>query len=194
MKHVFKLFLIAVITVSFTSCNSENISSEDTQTLIEKAKGDSDEKDHCETGFAYCEVGSTCFSVDGFNRWGWRLGPLSQPLKEECVIYAGAGQCDLDKGTAVGYYEITYADDMVLVHYHAYAGYLFKEAHLYVGNAMYPTKPNGQPTVAPGKYPYKESFPEGTDFVEFEIDESFTGELYVIAHSVVCESGEDKPK
>jgi len=179
MKSYLNVILV-VFTLVFVGCsNNESLDS-----FSAEQKGTEDFK--CETGFAYCEGQSTCFDELGFNRWGWSIGPVSQPDKNECVIYAGAGGCNLDKGVPVGVYEITYEDDSVLIHYHAYPGYLFTETHLYVGNAMYPVKPNGKPTVAPGQYPYSQDHGAGTDFVEYELDDEFTGEIYVIAHSVVC--------
>lgn len=178
MKSIVR-FLIVLLTVSFMGCTNETLDETNLDSRMYK-------DEICETGFAYCEKAATCFSEDGFQRWGWRLGPFQDGSKEECEIYAGAGKCVIDKGVKVGYYEIGYDDGKVVVQYHAYEGSLFYEAHLYVGNAMYPTLPNGRPTVAPGQYPYKQSFPDGTDFVEFRLEDEFEGEIYVIAHSEVC--------
>jgi hypothetical protein len=63
----------------------------------------------CETSFAYDDISGTCFigadfdndgQDDGFNRWGWSIGPL---LEENYTydIYAASGQCDITKGTPV---------------------------------------------------------------------------------------------
>lgn len=63
-----------------------------------------------ETAFAYGgEQLATCFldldfnsdSKSDFNRWGWTNGPLAAG-SYSFDIYAGAGQCDLTKGTLVG--------------------------------------------------------------------------------------------
>lgn len=191
MKTIIKLFFVTAIAVSFTSCNTENINSEDSLNISERKKGGSDEKG-CETAFAYCKDLASCFIDNGFKRWGWALGPISDPAKHICEIYAGAGQCNIVKGTNVGYIDFDYVDGSVRVHFTAYEGYEFYEIHLYVGNEMFPTKPNGKPTVAPGQFPYKGEYPEGIDYVQFNLEDQFEGDIYIIAHAVVCESSDDK--
>ena len=190
MKNIFKLFLVTVFIASFASCNTENIDSEESLSISERKKGGSDD-DGCETGFAYCKDLASCFTDNGFKRWGWTLGPISDPAKHLCEIYAGAGQCDTDKGTKVGYIDFDYVDGNVRVYWTAYDGYEFQEIHLYVGNEMFPTKPNGKPTVAPGHFPYKGEYPDGIDYVQFNIEDQFEGDIYIIAHAVVCESDKD---
>ena len=139
-----------------------------------------------ETAFAYCEEDSNCFIDYDFNRWGWSLGPISAPAKQICNLYAGSGQCDTDRGDYAGYIDFDYDNGQVRVHFTAENGYLFHEIHLYVGNEMFPIRPNGKPTVAPGQFPYSGTYEEGVDYVQFNLEDEFEGEIYIIAHAVVC--------
>lgn len=128
----------------------------------------------CETAFARTNDGSNCFIGNGFNRWGWSIGPLAEGTEETYEIYAGAGQCDISKGTLVGTVDISYVDGNVSVTYNIDDSIVVSETHTYAGNDMFPTQKNGKPTVAPG---------------QFTIQEDLSGEIFVIAHAVVC--GED---
>ena len=178
MKSTFKIISLFFVLI-LLGCSNEPLP-------IDQAELDRAPKGDCPTAFAYCKSSAVCFDQDGFNRWGWRLGPISPESNDKCEIYAGAGKCTPGSGTPVGYYEISYVDDKVIVEYFANEGYEFTQAHLYVGTDMYPTLPNGKPTVAPGKYPYKKNILGGTDYVKFELTEEFTEDIFVIAHSVVC--------
>ena len=128
----------------------------------------------CETSFAIgnSDDDHACFDEAGFSRWGWNIGPLT-PGTYTYNVYAGAGQCDITKGTLVGTVIISYDGTNVSATYDLIDGYANTETHLYAGIDPFPTK-NGNYTVAPGQY----SVQNGLD-----------GEaIYVIAHSVVCES------
>lgn len=128
----------------------------------------------CETAFARANDGSNCFIDNGFNRWGWSIGPLAEGTEETYEIYAGAGQCDISKGTLVGTVDVSYVGGNVIVTYNIDEAFTVSETHTYAGNAMFPVDKKGKPTVAPG---------------QFTIQEDLSGEIFVIAHAVVC--GED---
>ncbi|NNE33077.1 MAG: hypothetical protein HKN40_11995 [Winogradskyella sp.] len=150
-----------------------------------------DDEGACETLFAKAsDDESSCFIDDGFNRWGWTIGPLDGGTYF-FDLYAGAGGCDTDKGTLVGLLKIEYDEltETVTVEYDAYSGYTLSETHLYVGSEPYPVKPNGQPTVAPGQYPYKHNL-DAADEDSFTITDVM-GDIYVIAHGVICEDDDD---
>lgn len=138
----------------------------------------------CETAFAYQD--GNCFSNDGFNRWGWYLGPITQnEVAVEYEIWAAAGQCDLDKGTHVGTLSLTYFDGKLEWEVEIFEGFVMSELQIYAGNAKYPAGKNGKPTVAPGQYTVVEVFDE----LKTEYDgiiENLSGSIYVIAHAVVC--------
>jgi len=144
----------------------------------------------CETAFAYSETDSACFldlDLDNngsgdFNRWGWTIGPL-QPGNYEFPIYAAAGQCDLSKGTLVGYLSVSYDGFGAHVGYNSIVPVVFEESHLYVGNDLLPLN-NGQYTVAPGQYPYIHDL-DGAAFDGYVIS-GLSGDIFVVAHAVAC--------
>ncbi len=149
----------------------------------------------CETAFAHGgEDDSTCFlDIDELTakRWGWTIGPLDEG-GYEFDLYAGAGQCDLTKGTYVGALHVLYSDGAATVVYLLDDPYELTETHLYVGNDPLPVDRQGNPTVAPGQYPYQNELdPPGQDDVYFI--EGLDGEIYIIAHAVVCGFESDDP-
>lgn len=125
----------------------------------------------CETAYARGDNGNTCFIGEGFGNWGWTIGPLTEG-DYSYDIYAGAGQCDISKGVFVGTVDVSYTNGEVNVTYNIDKEYEVKETHTYAGNNMFPTKKNGQATVAPGQY---------------TIESNLNGDIFVIAHAVVCE-------
>ena len=145
----------------------------------------------CETAFAYDPDNAQCFLEDNddvlgpdFDRWGWTNymeceGTYSMPL------YAGAAQCDLDKGTNVGTVNVEYLDGTVTVDYNILVpGYLMSEAHVYVGCDPYPTI-GGTPTVAPGQYPFNPEIGHVQNYTV--VIENVQGPVYFIAHAVTCQ-------
>ena len=138
---------------------------------------------------------STCFDEEiipnvSFNRWGWTNGPISEGTGEYTFdIYAGAGQCDLQKGTPVGELTVKYMDGTFKATYKMtemsdYTGktYTMSETHLYVGNNPYPQK-GPRYTVAPGQYGNKQDHNGITEYT-YEVNE-LSGDVYFIAHAVV---------
>ena len=177
-------------TEALTSADSRYIAKDKDK---EAETGSTDEKEEeataeesCETLFARGKDDqSECFldSDYSFNRWGWTIGPLSEG---DCTfeLYAGAGQCDTDKGTLVGYLKISYSEGTATVKYEMLEGYTLNETHLYIGNEPYPTDKNDNVTVAPGQYPYKHAL-EGASADEYSVS-GLSGDIYVIAHGVSC--------
>jgi hypothetical protein len=154
----------------------------------------------CETAFAYGGVYATCFrEIDveepigkrDFSRWGWTNGPLMAG-SYAFEIYAGAGQCDLWRGTLVGELSVEYDDVTgdVTVIYDIGSGWELYESHLYVGCDMLPMK-NGRYTVAPGQYGNTHEYMEGVDSDTFMVNVSCTSGIYVVGHAVVCEAEEE---
>lgn len=178
MKTFLKVLVISVFFV-FTGCNTENLEEFETD-LNQRSVLD---KETCETAFAYDK--DNCFIDHGFKRWGWFIGPLSDPFEGSTEIYAAAGKCDIDKGFLVGTLNISYQDGTVDVTYIAEDGYAFYETHLYVGNDNFPSLPNGKPTVAPGQYG-NYNIGMGTTEESYKID-GLSGDIYIIAHAVACE-------
>lgn len=138
-----------------------------------------------ETAFAYNEESSECFLTLGFSRWGWTIELTNTPgAVYNYPIYAGAGQCDLEKGTLVGNLHVEIlTNDQAVVTYQMGQGYTLDETQLYVGVEKLPMNgPNS--TVAPGQYPYKNGSLNGasSDSYTISIPE---GNFHLIAHSVV---------
>ncbi len=140
-----------------------------------------------ETAFAFGCDDATCFldftdeDGTGFNRWGWFNGPLAAGTYY-MDIYAGAGQCDLTKGTLVGLLTVVYDGATAVVTYETCGSYYMDEAHLYVGNEPLARDVNGEYTVAPGQYPYIDD-DIATNSYTFTVPA--TGDIYVVAHAVV---------
>ncbi|HMC00387.1 MAG TPA: hypothetical protein VKN14_05030 [Flavobacteriaceae bacterium] len=143
----------------------------------------------CETMFAKGgDDVATCFIEDDFSRWGWTNGPLSSG-EYSFDIYAGAGQCDTEKGTLVGSLTVNYDDvsGEAEVTYSMNDDFVIKETHLYIGNDPYPTKKQGDaPTVAPGQFPYQHGDLDNENEDTYNIS-GLSGDIYIIAHGVVCE-------
>jgi hypothetical protein len=143
------------------------------------------EFDGCETAFGFGGDAARCFARDGFSRWGWTNGPLADGERISLDLYAGAGQCDLEKGTLVGTVTIVYEGGTATASYKVFDGISLEETHFYAGENMYPQKKRGKNgyvnTVAPGQYP-------ASGGPELSVD-GLEGPIWVIAHAVVC--GED---
>lgn len=127
-----------------------------------------------------------------FGNWGWTNGPISDPSGELSLdIYAGAGQCDLSKGTLVGELIVNYSDGTLTVTYKmteisplTSELYTMTETHLYAGNLPYPTNMgSGKFAVAPGQYGNQSNHNYVTEYT-YEIGD-LEGDIYFIAHAVV---------
>lgn len=146
---------------------------------------DPPEEKECETAFALGESG-VCFIESPWldaNRWGWTNGPLSAG-SYSMEIYAGAGQCDTDKGTLVGQLQIEYNGDSATVTYNMFEGFTMDETHLYIGNEPYARDKNGEFTVAPGQYGNIHDLQDASSDT-FTIG-GLSGDIYVVAHAVAC--------
>ncbi|MEQ3796455.1 T9SS type A sorting domain-containing protein, partial [Flavobacteriaceae bacterium MJ-SS4] len=171
---------------------------------------------NCETGFAvktevsgdYTVVDedySSCFRNDGFRRWGWvnAITAADKGTAVEFDFYAGAGRCDLSKGTNTGKVIVHYGDgatvtidgsdhvvgpDEVVVTYELSPGFVMSEAHVYIGCDPYPTTNSGNTTVAPGQYSFNGGDLGYIQSYSTPVLEDVFGDFYVIVHGVVCES------
>ena len=141
-----------------------------------------------ETAFAYDCVDALCFidiPDEGINRWGWTNGAYG-PGTYYLDIYAGAGQCDITKGTLVGLLTVDYDGTTATVTYNTCGDYTMTETHLYVGIDILawdndPDDPGF--TVAPGQYPYIHEDLGNAQEDVFTV--AVTGDIYVVAHAVV---------
>ena len=181
-----KLILpLLILGFFFASCEKENLSSQNemdaiaAKAKINKEKSEEEacsEDGKCETAFGrFCDCANLnkCFSDFGYNRWGWSV-ELDGYGDYNFGFYAGAGQCDLSKGTPVGGVKVKFnADGVSVDNFHMNDGFVLKEFHFYAGDTEVPIGKNGKATVAPGQY-----YNEG--------DSDNNGKVYVILHSVVC--------
>ncbi|MFV9483135.1 Ig-like domain-containing protein, partial [Christiangramia sp. ASW11-125] len=130
------------------------------------------------------------------NRWGWtNFISLSEFTSENGYtfrmdLYAAAGQCDINKGTLVGYVDVIYESGEVSVSYEMLSGYWLGGVHTYVGQEPYMWKKKGKTveyTVAPGQYPFNSN---GGDYTYATTIQPITVQgvtgFYVIAHADVC--------
>ncbi|WP_428261347.1 hypothetical protein [Haliangium sp.] len=154
---------------------------------------------NCETAFAFGGDDATCFlgiddDGDGkgdFRRWGWTNGPLGSGTFV-WDVYAGAGQCDLSKGTVVGALVVVSDGDLMTVSLELDAPYTMEDAQLYVGNELLPRDCRGDFTVAPGQYPQVVEFDgDSTNYTFAPVPVS--GQVHVVAHATVCGFGDDPP-
>lgn len=195
MKKAIYLFSLIFLFLTSYSCNEQDeIDSLEMTNLKSSTEKDmslaSDEG--CETAFAYCDKLSTCFldldldndNVPDFNRWGWTNGPVQPESHRWFYMYAAAGQCDPNKGIEVGKVHVWYYGSTATVSYQMYEGYTLNEVQFYIGNDILPSK-KGKYTVASGQYPYKNDTLNGTTSHTFTVENLF-GEIYFIAHAVVC--------
>lgn len=132
-----------------------------------------------QTAYAYDDILGLCFDqVMDTPRWGWTIGPLTpRPEPYDFPLYAGAGQCDITKGTLVGVVSVLYNEDGSLnVTYALMQGNTLLENHIHVGVLPLPFDKKGEYTVAPGQYLYAlEDMPLS----------GVSGEVWVVAHAVV---------
>lgn len=142
-----------------------------------------------ETAFAYGCDKAMCFldiPNENFMRWGWTNGPLTEFGTYYFDIYAGAGQCDLSKGTLVGELIVEYTGSTAEVAFTTCGGYTMDETHLYVGCDILPMN-NGEYTIAPGQFPFiHEDLPANTNSDSYTIENlACQNGIYVVAHAVV---------
>ena len=128
-----------------------------------------DSSEECVTG-AGCETAFAIDSNDFFvefcnngdlmtNRWGWTNGPYTAAnagvgSKAELKMYAGAGQCEIPKGTEVGAATVEVDGITVTVTFTPTAMmFQFTEYHVQVScDSLQYALQGGTETVAPGQY------------------------------------------
>lgn len=179
------ILAILVAGLFLTSCAKDDLNSAlELNDVAAKTKkldanhDDSMDEGTCETAFGrYCDCANlnTCFSEFGISRWGWSVELDGVYGTKTYGLYAGAGQCDLEKGTEVGNVKVTFNHDGSVYYdqVNINSGYELQEFHFYAGDTPTPIHKNGRPTVAPGQF-----YNQG--------DYNDDGKVYVILHAVVC--------
>lgn len=134
--------------------------------------------ENCETAYAKGEAG-ICFltlSPIAGNNWGW-TNLITPGYTGQWPMYAGAGQCDISKGTLVGHVDVSYIGGTITVDYVLDSGFNLDETHVWIGADKLPVK-KGIYQTAPGKFNYN-----GLDPVVLT---GQTGNKYVAVHAGVC--------
>lgn len=96
--------------------------------------------EQCETAFAFTSDDQSFCSNDITGngrletRWGW-FGELA-PGTYEFDLYAGAGRCDLSKGTLVGMFELQYDGASSTGTFWPEASFTVSTSHLYLAHSM----------------------------------------------------------
>ncbi len=140
----------------------------------------------CETAYAFGNSSAICFlTIPGItsNNWGWSNGPLGAGTYN-WPIYAGAGQCDIQKGTLVGTLNVVYAPPTATITFNMGSSVHLSTTHLYVGNDIL-AKKSGKLTTAPGQFPYSHENLNGVSTDSYTIS-GLSGKIYIAAHSDVC--------
>jgi len=144
---------------------------------------------------------STCFTNDKIkdsiasNKWGWTNGKYSESENERTLyLYAGAGKCDLDKGTLVGTFTFTYLNGTLnykvdVTEKSEFTEELFEilKLDIHAGNQILPQKRgNGRFafTAAPGKFDKNIEFEPAVTSFQGSID-GLSGDIYVAVHADV---------
>jgi hypothetical protein len=133
----------------------------------------------CETAYAYGGSIATCFldiTPRSANNWGW-TNLISPGYTGQWPLYAGAGQCDISKGTLVGHVDVSYIGGTITIDYVLDTGYNLNEKHVWIGTTLLPLK-NGIYQNAPGKFNYNNLDPV--------VVTGQTGNKYVAVHAGVC--------
>jgi hypothetical protein len=114
------------------------------------------------------DVEPYAFCDNGFANWGWS-NRIERDYEGAWPLYAGAAQCDPDKGMLVGYFHVSHTAGGFVKSFVPLPGLdvLFEGEAVYADAAMFPKTPRGANTVAPGQY---------------YIAEPLVDAIYVIAH------------
>lgn len=149
----------------------------------------------CETAYAKSQsnpVDSCFLTIPGItsNNWGWTNRIITAGTYD-WPIYAGAGQCDITKGTLVGNLHVVYALPVppattrtATITFNMGGNVHLYTTHLYVGNLILPKK-NNKWTTAPGQFPYKHENLNGVNSDSYSIT-GLSGTIYIAAHADVC--------
>jgi hypothetical protein len=122
-----------------------------------------------ETAYAFSGDQDDCFINYGFSQWGWTI-PIEEEGEYTYEFWAGAGQCNLNAGTHVGWVTVNYGGGTVTVDFDICPDNELGTTHVYAGYDPFPTNQSGNETVAPGQY---------------TIGEDLEGPIYVIVHAEV---------
>jgi hypothetical protein len=131
--------------------------------------------------------------VQGDN-WGWTNGTYSESEIEHTLdLYAGAGQCDLGRGTFVGTVTFTYNNGELdftvdLSEVSSFTGelYTLETLQVHVGNNKLPPGSTALYTNAPGQFDHIYNFNANDDISNFQdVIDGLQGDIYIAIHADV---------
>ena len=114
------------------------------------------------------------------NNWGWTNGTFSDGDSGTFDIIAGAGGCDLTKGTLVGTFSFTYKSGKLEFTLNLTVDNDFSELQIHAGNGILPMKKDDY-TNAPGQFGYNEDLDGGISVKADEIT-GLSGDIYIAVH------------
>jgi len=114
------------------------------------------------------------------NNWGWTNGTFEDDVSGTFDVIAGAGKCDLTKGTMVGTFEFTYANGVLNYTLNLSVDNDFSELQIHAGNELLPMK-NGKYTTAPGQLGYSKDIVGGMGQTTGQITD-LSGDIYIAVH------------
>lgn len=109
----------------------------------------------------------TCFRDKeeiGLSKWGWSIGKFTEGGNYTFDVYAGAGKCELSKGTLVGFLTVEYdpvpgatENSTIRVSWEMCGAARMAEVQLWAGDDYLPVARGGPEryTGAPGQFPYR---------------------------------------
>lgn len=132
--------------------------------------------------------------IQGAN-WGWTNGPYEESeVTHSLALYAGAGQCDLNRGTFVGTFTFTYINGQLqytieMTETSPFTNELYNliKYQIHVGSDILPSSPSPQATYtsAPGQFDtIVENLAEGTTVDQGTIP-GLSGPIWVAVHADV---------
>lgn len=119
------------------------------------------------------------------NRWGWYNGTYNSGSSATLDLYAGAGNCDIQKGQYVGTFSFTYENGVLDYTLDLNVDNDFDDLHIHVGENPLPLH-NGNSnkySPAPGGFDYLRDIDidADSDPLEGEID-GLDGPIYIAVH------------
>ncbi|MCL2726361.1 MAG: hypothetical protein FWD69_18220 [Polyangiaceae bacterium] len=136
-----------------------------------------------DTAYAFGGDNSTCFidaNIGNSNNWGWTNLVTSSDTNLTMDLWAGAGQCVLDKGTLVGTVLVKRVGSEIVISATAKAGDGLASLDVYYGPDLAPKNGSGAYTSAPGQYPCHIGPNDACSFPALD------GDGYVIVHAQAC--------
>ena len=144
----------------------------------------------CNTLYAYNDRG-VCFrdisksdnNKKKLSNWGWSHDISDFDSTMDFILYAGAGKCDLDKGSIVGTLTLSKNETGYDIEYNITSEGLLTETHVYIGDTILPKK-NNKYKASPGLYgnEHNNIYSKHDEFTIL----SNENDVWFVGHGVIC--------